>query len=305
MRAISFVRIAEKRFNDFYGLSGIFELASISAYRGSPNKDFRLDKKEKSSGGAITTLERSKTQTVTETRSTVIAVTGLSKTFGTLYALRNLSFSLNKGEFLTIFGPNGAGKTTLIRILSTITKATSGEIQIGEFSFENDSEEIRRQIGVIAHQTFLYENLTAEENLRFYGKLYDVENLSQKIETIISEVGLGLRKKDFVRTFSRGMQQRLAIARAMLHEPAILLLDEPYTGLDQHASEMLTNWLKRLRSAEQTILLVTHDLEQGMELADRVAVLVNGQLVLNQPQQEIDSKKFRQTYYDLVEKSRQ
>ena len=241
---------------------------------------------------------------MTETQSTAIAVTGLTKSFGNLYALRNLSFSLNKGEFLTIFGPNGAGKTTLIRILSTITKATSGDIKIADFSFENDSEKIRRQIGVIAHQTFLYENLTAEENLRFYGRLYDVENLPQKIETLLSEVGLELRKKDFVRTFSRGMQQRLAIARAMLHEPSILLLDEPYTGLDQHASEMLTNWLKRLRSAEQTILMVTHDLEQGMELADRIAVLVKGKLVLNQAQQEIDPKKFRQIYYNLVEKDK-
>ena len=107
---------------------------------------------------------------MTETQSTVIAVTGLTKTFGNLYALRNLSFSLHKGEFLTIFGPNGAGKTTLIRILSTITKASSGEIKIADLSFEDDSEKIRRQIGVIAHQTFLYENLTAEENLRFYGK---------------------------------------------------------------------------------------------------------------------------------------
>ncbi|MCH7755485.1 heme ABC exporter ATP-binding protein CcmA [candidate division KSB1 bacterium] len=241
---------------------------------------------------------------MTETQSTVIAVTGLTKTFGNLYALRNLSFSLNKGEFLTIFGPNGAGKTTLIRILSTITKASSGEIKIADLSFEDDSEKIRRQIGVIAHQTFLYENLTAEENLRFYGKLYDVENLSKKIETILSEVGLELRKKDFVRTFSRGMQQRLAIARAMLHEPSILLLDEPYTGLDQHASGMLTNWLNRLRSSEQTILMVTHDLEQGMELADRIAILVEGQLVFNQEQRGVDVKKFRQTYYDLVEKDK-
>ncbi len=241
---------------------------------------------------------------MTETQSTVIAVTGLTKTFGNLYALRNLSFSLHKGEFLTIFGPNGAGKTTLIRILSTITKASSGEIKIADLSFEDDSEKIRRQIGVIAHQTFLYENLTAEENLRFYGKLYDVKNLSRKIETILSEVGLELRKRDFVRTFSRGMQQRLAIARAMLHEPSILLLDEPYTGLDQHASGMLTNWLKRLRSAEQTILMVTHDLEQGLELADRIAVLVSGQLVFNQEQRKIDSKTFRQTYYDLVEKDK-
>lgn len=232
--------------------------------------------------------------------ATVIKVHGLTKVFGSNYALRGIDFVVNKGEFLTIFGPNGAGKTTLIRILSTITKASSGDVSIGGFSLAKEPEKIRSQIGVIAHQTFLYEDLTAEENLRFYGKLYDVPDLNAKIENIISEVGLQLRRKDRVRTFSRGMQQRLSIARAMLHDPSLLLLDEPYTGLDQHASEMLSGWLKRLSSSERTTLMVTHDLERGIDMADRVAILSSGRLVFEKQKSEIDPQTFRQTYYDLV-----
>jgi heme exporter protein A len=229
-------------------------------------------------------------------------VKGLTKTFGSLYALKNVNLQLNRGEFLTIFGPNGAGKTTLIKILSTITKASSGEISIGGFSLEKEPEKIRRQIGVMGHQTFLYEDLTAEENLKFYGKLYDVKNLNGTIEKIISEVGLELRRNDRVRTFSRGMQQRLSIARAMLHEPSVLLLDEPYTGLDQHASEMLSGWLKELRSQHRTILMVTHDLEQGIDLANRVAIINKGKIVFEKERSAIDPKRFRETYFEYVAK---
>ncbi|MCZ6818489.1 MAG: ABC transporter ATP-binding protein [Calditrichaeota bacterium] len=232
-----------------------------------------------------------------------IRVSNLVKTFGNKFALNRVSFDVKKGEFLTIFGPNGAGKTTLIRILSTISTATSGEITLYGLSPHKHATQIRRQIGVIAHQTFLYDDLTAEENLRFYGRLYSVQGLPAKIEQIITDVGLHLRRRDRVRTFSRGMQQRLSIARAMLHDPALLLLDEPYTGLDQHASEMLSGWLRRLRSANRTTLMVTHDLERGVDLADRIAILTNGKLVFDQKRSQITPDSFRDTYYEFVEKS--
>lgn len=232
-----------------------------------------------------------------------IVINDLSKTFGNQYALRKVSLTVNQGDFLTIFGPNGAGKTTLIRILSTLTSASDGAATVAGFALNKQSEPIRRSIGVIAHQTFLYEELTAEENLRFYGKLYQVEDLDSKIESMIADVGLQARKKDPVRTFSRGMQQRLSIARAMLHDPTILLLDEPYTGLDQHAAEMLTGWLRRLRSSHRTTLMVTHDLERGIDLADRVAILHNGRLVFEASRATIDPATFRQTYYEFVENS--
>lgn len=214
-----------------------------------------------------------------------------------------MNLKVKQGESITIFGPNGAGKTTLIKILSTITRASSGEISIGGFSLAKESDKIRRQIGLIAHQTFLYEGLTAEENLRFYGKLYDVENLTSKIEKIISEVGLEFRRDDRVSTFSRGMTQRLAIARAMLHDPSLLFLDEPYTGLDQHAAEMLSGWLNRLRSSQRTILMVTHDLERGLDMADRVAILSRGEIVFDGDHSTIDSQSFRKIYYSLVAKT--
>ena len=163
-----------------------------------------------------------------------------------------------------------------------------------------EAEKIRRQIGVIAHQTYLYEELTAEENLKFYGKLYDVPELGAKIETIISEVGLKWRRHDRVRTFSRGMQQRLSIARAMIHDPTILLLDEPYTGLDQHASEMLTSWLSRLKNDRRTTIMVTHDLEKGLELAGRVSILNQGRIVHDRKGRTTDLSEFRSKYRELI-----
>lgn len=229
-----------------------------------------------------------------------IEVRELTKSFGAQHALKKIDLSVEKGEFLTIFGPNGAGKTTLIRILSTLTKASSGEVSIAGLSLKKNADTIRRKIGVIAHQTFLYENLTAAENLQFYGRLYNVVDLESKISQIISDVGLDLRRNDRVHTFSRGMQQRLSIARAMLHNPSLLLLDEPYTGLDQHASEMLSGWLKQLRSEERTTLMVTHDLERGLDMADRVAILISGHIVFNEPRDGLDLQAFRKTYNDLV-----
>ncbi len=234
--------------------------------------------------------------------SSEIDVKGLTKSFGNLHALKGIALTVDKGEFLTIFGPNGAGKTTLIRILSTLTKASSGQVTIDGYSLEKNADMIRRKIGVIAHQTFLYENLTAAENLFFYGKLYSVKNLSEKIERIIIDVGLGLRRNDRVHTFSRGMQQRLSIARAMLHDPSLLLLDEPYSGLDQHACGMLSGWLKQLRSQERTTLMVTHDLERGLDMADRIAILIDGQIAFNEPRNDLDLQAFRSMYNELVSK---
>ncbi len=237
-----------------------------------------------------------------ETRS-AISVRQLSKTFGSQFALRSVNIEVNVGEFVAIFGPNGAGKTTLIRILSTLTKPSGGDISIDGYSPNRDSGSIRSRIGVIGHQTFLYENLTAEENLKVYGRLYGVKDLAERITALLEDVGLEARRGDQVRTFSRGMQQRLSIARSLLHDPSLLLLDEPYTGLDQHASEMLTSWLNRLRNRKQTTLMVTHDLERGVDLADRIAVLVRGRVVFNEERSNVERSDFRQIYYRLVEEN--
>jgi heme exporter protein A len=229
-----------------------------------------------------------------------IEVKNLVKTFGAFYALREISLNISTGECLTIFGPNGAGKTTFLRILSAISRPSSGEILFDGKPLQEAVFSIRRRLGVIAHQSFLYDDLTAEENLLFYARLYDVSRPADRIREILNEVGLRERARDRVRTYSRGMQQRLTIARAMLHDPALLFLDEPYTGLDQHAASMLTTWLSKLRSERRTILLVTHDLEQGLTLADRVAIFLRGKVAWDKPAGEIDQQTLRQIYFDLV-----
>jgi len=230
----------------------------------------------------------------------MIHLRGLTKRFGRRSVLRDIDLEVREGEFLVIFGPNGAGKTTLLRILASLIQASSGEISIGGFSMREQPEALRRRIGVIGHHTFLYHDLTAAENLRFYGRMYDVSDLGSKVQRALREVGLEQRARDAVGTFSRGMQQRLAVARALLHDPPILLLDEPFTGLDPQGSEMLSHTLRSLWHRGRTVVMTTHDVERGLELAQRVAVLVEGRLVYQQPKEAIDVQTFRQTYDGLV-----
>jgi len=230
----------------------------------------------------------------------MIKVKNLIKSFGTVYALRGVSLHLEKGCLLSIFGPNGAGKSTFIRIVATLSQATSGQLEIDGLSVQKQAARIRQRLGVIAHSTFLYDELTAQENLQFYSKLYGLNKPGPRIEKLLNDVGLKRRRDDRVRTFSRGMQQRLSIARAMLHDPDILCLDEPYTGLDQHASQILTDWLKLLRSEKRTILLVTHNIPQGLRLADQVAIFNRGKLALHEDKAGNDADIFLKRYNEII-----
>ena len=173
----------------------------------------------------------------------IIQVRDLRKDFGCLQALSGVNFDLNKGEFLTIFGPNGAGKTTLIKILTGLTRPTSGSANIDGFDVLEGNTGLRSQIGVISHATCLYPDLTALENLLFYAKLYGLDDPEERANESIRAAGLQLRRHDPVRTYSRGMQQKMAIARATLHDPSILFLDEPFTGLDLRATNALKDQL--------------------------------------------------------------
>ncbi len=230
----------------------------------------------------------------------MIVVKNLTKSFGTHYALRGINLEIPTGTFLSIFGPNGAGKTTFIRILSTLSRPSTGEIYFDDKNLRDHAESFRQRIGVIGHSTFLYDELTAFENLQFYAKLYSLPDARKRIQQALEEVGLLARADDFVRTFSRGMQQRLSIARAMLHQPDILLLDEPFTGLDQHASSMLKHWLAELKSEKRTILLVTHDLTHGLELADQVAIFVRGKVAYFESADHVDEAEFQAHYHKVV-----
>ncbi|HEX6749835.1 MAG TPA: heme ABC exporter ATP-binding protein CcmA [Longimicrobium sp.] len=220
---------------------------------------------------------------------------GVEKWFGPLPAVRGVDFTLARGEFLTVFGPNGAGKTTLLRMLCGAVKPTRGAVLVAGRDVAK-SDAARRRIGLLSHQTFLYPGLTAAENLDFYGRLYGLEQRREGVDAALESVGLRARRDDRVRTFSRGMQQRLALARTLLHEPEVVLLDEPYTGLDPHAAAMLRDVLDRLKDGHRTVVLVTHNLSQGLEQADRVVVQVGGRWVSDEPRAAVDAAAFERLY---------
>ena len=207
-----------------------------------------------------------------------ISVEGVTKRFGHLVALREVDLEVPEGASVSLFGPNGAGKTTLLRLMATLGRPSSGSVAIRGIDTQKDPEAVRSEIGLISHQTLLYEDLTAEENLRFYGRLYGLADLPTRVDESLEKVGLEGRGSDRVRGFSRGMKQRLAIARATLHQPTILLLDEPFTGLDTAARSMLREMIGALRDEGRTVVVVTHDLEQGHGLSDRYVILSRGRI---------------------------
>lgn len=207
-----------------------------------------------------------------------IKVEHLVKSFGTRKAVDDVSFALPEGSFLTVFGPNGAGKTTLLSMLSTLDRPTSGTIHVDGFDAKEEPDSVRASVGVVSHQPMLYPDLTAEENLVLYGRLYGVPDPGRRAVELLDAVGLKHRRLDRVRTFSRGMVQRAAIARALVNDPAIVLLDEPCSGLDPHASDMFDELVTRFRE-RRTFVMVSHDLARGLALADHVMLMARGRAV--------------------------
>ncbi len=206
----------------------------------------------------------------------MITVKKLVKRFGPITVLRELDFNVNSGEFVALLGPNGAGKTTLLRILSSLMRPSSGFVQVASYRLPSQGASLRAKLGVVSHQPLLYGDLTAAENLKFFSKLYSIE--PDRIPEILDLVGLLPRRDDLVRTFSRGMQQRLAIGRAILHNPTVLLLDEPHTGLDQAAGEILDKILQEVALEGRTVVMTSHDLVRSAELASRLVLLSKGKI---------------------------
>ena len=225
-----------------------------------------------------------------------VEIRGLTKSFGQQLALRGVDLEVKQGESVVIFGPNGAGKTTLIKVLATIMNPSSGSVLIDGLSTKKNAEEIRRRIGVVTHQTFLYSNLTAYENLEFYSRVYDVPRRKERIHEVVAMVGMIPRLHDRIGTLSRGMQQRLSVARSLLHKPSIMLLDEPEAGLDQQAIFMLWEVLRTEEERKHTVILTTHNLERGLELGDRLLILDRGQIVYEGLSQVLDLAGLRQAY---------
>jgi len=241
------------------------------------------------------------TAPVTSAAPSVLEAKGLVREYGTVVAVDGIDLTLGEGEFLTIFGPNGAGKTTLLRLLAGGGRPTQGHVSVCGDRLDFGEEGWRRRIGVLSHQGFLYAHLTLEENLRFYGSLFDLKDLATRIPERLEQVGLADRAHFEVRQLSHGMKQRVSLARALLHDPDLVLLDEPYTGLDPYASSVLRDVLSALRDGERTVVMVTHNLSEGLKLATRVAIQVRGRFAWEGPRSDLDPESFEHFYHEVVE----
>jgi heme exporter protein A len=233
------------------------------------------------------------------TTELALEVRDLSRTFGIRKALDKVSFDLPQGAFLSIFGPNGAGKTTMLKVLSTLTGASKGSAKVMGLDVVQDAVELRNRIGFISHNPLLYPDLTAQENLEFFADLYCIDNATDRIHELLTAVELDHRRLDPVRTFSRGMIQRLSIARSLLHEPDVIFLDEPYSGLDPHAMDILDSLIAQVRD-QHTFVMISHDLTKGLELCSHALILAKGKVVLFAEKDDIDPDAFLATYRQTV-----
>lgn len=223
----------------------------------------------------------------------------LTKVFGDRKALDKVSIEVPEGAFLSIFGPNGAGKTTLVRTLATLSRATSGTALVAGCDAKEEPDKVREHIGLISHNPMLYPDLTAMENLMFTAQLYGVVNAEERVRELLRAVELDHRRFDVVRTFSRGMTQRLSIARALMNDPDVVFLDEPYAGLDPHAVEIFDGLIEQLRDG-RTFIMVSHDLQKGFDVCTHALVLARGRVVSYAPKEDIDFEQFRQLYRETV-----
>ncbi len=218
---------------------------------------------------------------------------GLAKRYGLLPAIEGLDVSIPAGQAVLLLGSNGAGKSTLLRLFASLIRPSGGRLRLfGEDAGRPESTALRRRVGFLSHQTFLYDHLTGRENLIFYARLYGLPDPAAAADEALGLVRLSHRRDDRVAAYSRGMQQRLAIARALLHHPDLILLDEPFTGLDHESSARLEARLEREREAGRTCVMATHDLAQGLRFAERVLLLKDGRLALDAPAREVDPARF-------------
>ena len=233
----------------------------------------------------------------------MITVRKLVKRFGPKVVLRGLDFDVEPGEFVALLGPNGAGKTTFLRILASLSRPVMGQVSIAGYQLPQQAAAVRQRLGVVSHLPLLYGDLTAEENLRFYGRMYNIPMMDQRITDVLELVGLSARRRDLVRTFSRGMQQRLAIGRAVLHDPEVMLFDEPHTGLDQDACEMLDTVLQDVAARGRTVVMTSHDLARASDLASRFDVLSKGKIVASARRDEMERDQILTFYRQALQRT--
>jgi ABC-2 type transport system ATP-binding protein len=213
----------------------------------------------------------------------MIDMQGLTKSFGKVLAVDQLSLTIHPGEVFGLLGPNGAGKTTTIRMLSALISPTSGTAWVAGYQVGEQDNDIRGNVGILTESPGLYDQLSAERNLAFFAEMYDVEDIPGRIERYLRMLGLWERRHEAVATFSKGMRQKLAIARALLHEPKVLFLDEPTSGLDPEAARMMREFIAGLKKEGRTIVICTHNLDEADRLCDRIAVIKGQLLALDTP----------------------
>lgn len=206
----------------------------------------------------------------------MIEIADVTKAYGYAPVLRGVSLTVERGQSVALLGANGSGKSTLLRLIAGLSRADAGAIRVGGWDMPAEAQQVRQHIGLVSHKSLLYPALTARENLVFFARLYSVPHDDTTILALLARVGLRKRASSIVRNFSRGMQQRLSIARALLHNPDVLLLDEPYTGLDQEASVVLDDLLHSAHAEQRTVLLTTHDLQRVPHIAERTVILHKG-----------------------------
>jgi ABC-2 type transport system ATP-binding protein len=213
----------------------------------------------------------------------LIKTIGLEKEFGNTIAVKDLNLDIQEGEVFGFLGPNGAGKTTTIRMLSSLIAPTRGDAFVNGYKIGIEDQKIRSSVGVLTETPGLYDNLSADQNLRFFANLYEVNDISGQIEKYLKMLGLWDRRFDTVGTFSKGMKQKLAIARTLLHEPRTLFFDEPTAGLDPEAAHLLRDFIADLRKSGRTIFICTHNLDEADRLCDRIGVFKTRLIVVDTP----------------------
>ena len=231
----------------------------------------------------------------------MIEVKKLEKSYGPTGVLRGLDLEARPGEVLTLLGQNGAGKTTLLRILATLTRPDSGHVRVQGFDPVKQGEFVRQATGVVMHSAMLYGDLTVRENLLFFGRMFRLDRTASRARLVLERMELDERADVRVRHLSHGQQKRVALARALLHQPRMLLLDEPESGLDQRARRLLEDVIDEFRAPGRSVVMTTHELDRGIELADHVVVMHYGRVALEQSGRSIDRAEVRRVYSELSE----
>jgi heme ABC exporter ATP-binding subunit CcmA len=231
---------------------------------------------------------------------TFLNIRGLKKSFGIKPILRGIDLSMEKGECVALMGANGAGKTTLLRILAGLTRPSAGRVSLDGLDIVGDAQQVRSMVGFVAHQPYLYDELTALENLRFFGKMYAVASIEERAGDLLRAVGLEKWARERVSVLSRGQVQRLAWARALLHSPQLLLLDEPDTGLDQEGQELVTSLIHEHVVRGAGILFTTHQPERALALSDTLLLLKGGRVALRQRTAAVEADTISQTYAEVT-----